>query len=261
MKFLRASVRLIRLTVWFAYMALKAIRGTRKLDFWTGASASAAYAKEWSLGVLRILNLRIEVIGTLPEDRDLLVVSNHLGYVDVVVHGALTGLRFAPKKEIRSWPLIGSFVGLSRPVWIDRSSRTKSAETLRAFEETLAHGIALIVYPEGTSTDGKHGILPFKSTPFEAAIAGNHPILPLLTSYEDLDGTMNPAWFGDQTFLPHLRRLLGLRGIRAKIYVGEVFRADGLDRKQLARKAHEKMSGMYRAFLPDYGVKNETSDV
>ncbi len=244
--FFRKLYRIACLLGWFLFMATGAIlRKLGKNPEETIRQASLDTGR-WARGILNILNIRLTVHGTMPQTQGVLIVSNHLGYLDIIVHASLMGVRFAPKKEIRSWPFLGWYVGLSCPVWIDRKSPAKSKETLEEFEKTLRIGVPLIVYPEGTSTDGLHGLRPFKSTPFEAAIKDNRPLMPIITVYTVPEGAMNPAWFGDQELLPHVWELLGIRQIKADVYISQPILPEGFDRKILAEKTRDVMLASYR---------------
>ena len=81
---------------------------------------------------------------------------------------------------------------------------------------TLQHGINMLVYPEGTSSSGD-GILPFKSTPFEAAVTAGAPVLPVLTRYLPAADGRSLAWFGDTRFFSHISSISGLKEIRAHV--------------------------------------------
>lgn len=241
----RKILRILRLLVWFLYMLLKATLRLIGKPENEKIAAGAELAGEWARGILHILNIRVTLHGSLPETKGILLVSNHQSYVDVLVHASLAGLRFAPKQEIRRWFLLGPYIGLSRPVWIDRKSPTKSRATLAEFEHTLALGVPLLVYPEGTTTDGLHGLLPFKSTPFEAVLRERRPVQPLITVYHVPCGTMNPAWYGDQELLPHIWQLLGLKEILVDVYSCKQIKPETENRKELAERVCREMSEAY----------------
>jgi len=250
--FFRKVFRITRLLIWFPRMAIRtmiAIHGKAPDE---KVRIASRHTEQWARGILHILNVKLNMHGAMPECKGVLLVSNHLGYLDIIVHASVMGVRFAPKKEILSWPFLGPYLGLSQPVWIDRKNRSKSKEILAEFEKTLELGVPLIVYPEGTSTDGLHGLLPFKSTPFEAAIKDNRPVQPVITVYHVPGNAMNPAWFGDQELLPHVWQLLGIKGIQADVYpLPLLYPGDYADRKELAEKVREKMLKVYCSAVGD----------
>lgn len=250
--FFRKIFRIIRLLLWLPDVGLRTVFALRGKTPDERIQTASLYTIQWAAGIRDIMNVHTHIHGNLPESKGVLLVSNHLGYLDIVVHASFMGVRFAPKKEIRTWPILGPYLGLSQPVWIDRKNRSKSQETLLEFEKTLELEVPLIVYPEGTSTDGLHGLLPFKSTPFEAAIKNNRPIQPMITLYKVPEGSMNPAWFGDQELLPHVWELLGIREFQADIYLlPPVYPNQYANRKELAEAVREKMLAVYQKVMEE----------
>lgn len=213
----------------------------------------AEQTRIWAAGLAAILGIEVRLHGkSNREDGGVsgLVVSNHTGYVDILTEAAAFGMRFTPKIEIRSWPVIGAYVQLSEPVWIDRSSPRKSGKTLEEFRETLRQGIPLLVYPEGTSTDGRSGLKPFKSTSFETVVGTDIPIQPVLLFYRTGKKDISPAWYGDMTLLPHLWKLLGNGKSRCDIHLLEPYRAPaGADRKQIMTEVRDRMAAEYDSIL------------
>jgi 1-acyl-sn-glycerol-3-phosphate acyltransferase len=209
--------------------------------------------KIWGRGLLDILNVKVEVHGDESPLNGALVVSNHLGVLDILVHSSLFGFRFAPKSDIRSWPFLGAYVGLTYPIWVDRGSKARSQELLAEFHDTLTNGVSLIVYPEGTSSDGKHGVLPFKSTPFEAVVKGRLPVRPVLTLYRvPATSNVEPCWYGDMTLPPHIWDLLSAPGIVAEIHVLPEFKAPAdMDRKALAEHVHALLQAEYERVMAE----------
>jgi 1-acyl-sn-glycerol-3-phosphate acyltransferase len=241
-------IRLYRITallLWAVFVALLTVPYQFKSG-WTGVKRISRFTHLWSKGIAKIVNLRVKVCGEIPSFTGGLVVSNHLSYLDIITHGSVLPLRYSPKADIAKWPILGPYIGLSRPIWTDRESRRSSIKTLRAFAKTMKHGMHLIVYPEGTSTDGRRGILPFKSTSFEAAIIGNAPILPVLINYKEASGSQPICWYGDMTLLPHVWGLLRRRSIEARLRFLPPIYPEGRSRKELASFVHDIMAREYR---------------
>lgn len=213
----------------------------------------ARQIKFWAAGICWILGIRARVHGNphAYEAAGGLVVSNHLGYVDIFLHASVFGLRFTPKSDLRKWPILGWYTDLTRPIWVDRKSKQASARMMDLFRETLQDKIPLIIYPEGTSTDGKSGILPFKTTPFAPVVGTDIPIQPIVVVYRIKDGQADPAWYGDMTFLPHFWKLLGSPGVVADVYLLPLIHAQGRDRKELAQFVRSEMLKTYEAHLDD----------
>jgi lyso-ornithine lipid O-acyltransferase len=241
-------LRVYRITALIAWSFIAAVLSipAQAQSGWKGIREVNRFAHLWNKGVARIINLRVSVSGDMPAVPGGLVVSNHTGYIDIITHGSVLPVRYTPKTDIARWPILGWYLGLSRPIWIDRGSKQASKKALRDFAKTMKKGMYLIVYPEGTSTDGKSGILPFKSTSFEAAITRDTPILPVITRYKEPSGRPTVCWFGDMTLLPHAWRVLGFPSIEAEMHFLKPIVPDGRPRKELASYVHGLMVREYK---------------
>lgn len=246
--FLRRMIRIILLLFWcLSLMLLAALSHLFVWNCWKRIRMGSTWAQIWALGASRIVGIRIRKHGNSHFQSGCLVISNHLGYLDILVHASVFSLRFAPKAEIKKWPFFGWLTALGHPVWIDRKNPRMSALYAEAFQETMAHGISMLVYPEGTSTDGKHGLLPFKSTPFASALKCNAPIMPTLLFYHSRRGGDSlAAWHDDTPFGTHLWRVLGDAGTDIDIYcLPPALPAEDEDRKALAARIHDIMETEY----------------
>ncbi|MEG2076399.1 MAG: hypothetical protein RRY34_07835, partial [Victivallaceae bacterium] len=125
--------------------------------------------------------------------------------------------------------------------------------------------IPLLVYPEGTSTTGLDGILPFKSTAFEAAVQGNKPVLPVLTFFQPADGNWNYAWTDDGTMGKNAWRVLGCKKLICDLYVLPPIEPDGRNRKELSQAVYSALNTEYQRqvnkYRKMYGVSNSDRDV
>ncbi|MGE4563756.1 MAG: lysophospholipid acyltransferase family protein [Victivallaceae bacterium] len=245
MRFLRMVWRITLLIGWFGVCSLLAvpwkIRGKAR-----GIRHNLAVTRLWARGVCRILNIHLKVIGDPDSFEGGMIVSNHQGYADILICASVFPLRFAPKVQIRSWPFLGWFVSLNFPVWIDRESRAKAAEVATELEWTLQEKLSMLVYPEGTSTDGGE-LLPFKSTPFEPVVKLQLPVLPILIRYIETPDRYPIAWYGDFTFLPHVGSFISRKRIDAMLEILPPVRPEpGESRKELANRIHDNMDKAYR---------------
>lgn len=165
----------------------------------------------------RILGFRVIVLGQPSVQAGTLFVVNHGSYLDITLIGGVIEGGFVAKSEVADWPFFGLLAKLQRTVFVDR--RIHSAHAQRdAMSERLAQGENLILFPEGTSSDGNR-LLPFKSALFSAAALDNGlvPVQPVSVAYVALDGIpmgrlfrAMVAWYGDMELLPHLWEFLGL---------------------------------------------------
>ena len=115
----------------------------------------------------RILGVRVRRIGRPITARPVLFASNHVSYLDIEVLGSLIPGSFIAKDEVAGWPLFGWLARLQRSVFIDRQVRS-TREQRDSIAGRLAANEALILFPEGTSSDGNR-VLPFKSALFSVA--------------------------------------------------------------------------------------------
>lgn len=247
MRILRRIYRVIALFLWGSWHGIYSlpIRYLYKEDH--SISRMALQTKYWGGGIVKILGIRTIVHGS-PEQYQKtggLVVANHQSYVDVFLHASIFGLRFTPKKEIKSWPILGWYTDMTRPIWVDRDSRQASGGLMEQFRDTLRHKVPLIVYPEGTTSDGRSGLKEFKTTPFETVCGTDIPVQPVISIYHPAPGDMHPAWYGDATFMPHLWALLGNRRSTADVYILPLIYPEGRNRKQLAKAVRDAMLKAY----------------
>jgi 1-acyl-sn-glycerol-3-phosphate acyltransferase len=186
---------------------------------------------------LRIYNCTVTHEGPVPTSG--LLVSNHLSYLDILVISAITPAVFVAKTEVRSWPLFGWLTQLSGAVFIERARRMNVGPANREIEAALADGALVMVFPEGTSTNGD-AVLPFRSSLLEPVTNGSHPIAVGYVHYELDDGDVGSevCYWGDHTFLPHAVNMIGKRRIRAKVRFG-TFQRTTDDRKELATQLRE----------------------
>ena len=200
----------------------------------SGLRGRALWLQRVSRRVLRIFKLEPQVTGPVPSSG--LLVSNHLSYLDVLVLMSITPAIFVAKHEIRYWPVIGWLAKLAGTLFIDRSQRTDVRRLTEEIQTVLNQGTLVILFPEGTSTNGQ-GVLPFKSSLLEPAVRQTHPITVGCIGYalEDGDVSVDICYWGNVTFFPHMLNLLSKHTIRASVRFSR-FERSGADRKELAQQ-------------------------
>lgn len=242
---IRRTIRIFLLFLWFPLASMLGIMAC--LGGWGGIKRVTRISQLWGWGISKIIGMKIKVYGDPKRIHGGIIISNHQSYLDIIAHASIFPIRFAPKAEIASWPVLGWVLAISRPIWVYRESKQSSHKTLTEYRETLEHGINLIVYPEGTSSDGT-GILPFKSTPFEAVSAGNYKIYPVLIRYLQEPGEQTLCWYGDMTMPPHCWHMLGRHSINVEIVILDPLLPEGRNRKELATFVHDYMEREYRKY-------------
>ena len=207
-------------------------------------------------GVCRILGIRLERRGNVSPARPTLFVCNHVSYLDIEALGALTTGCFVAKSEVASWPVIGLLARLQRSVFIERR-RSRAAGQRDALAKRLEDGDNIILFPEGTSSDGTR-VLPFKSALFAAAADARGPLTvqPVSIAYTGLNGSpLSPeqrshvAWYGDAELPGHLWRFLGLGTLTVTVeFHAPVAARDFPTRKALADHCQRAVAdGLSRA--------------
>ena len=162
------------------------------LRFWRDAAGALPRAFLWWVG--KVLGLRVIVKGEIARAAPVLVVSNHVSWVDIVVLGGLAPLSFVAKSEVAGWPIIGTLARLQRSIFVDRTRRTMTADIARSIGHRLVAGDTIVLFGEGTTGDGNR-VLPFRPAllasvreAMSASGAGGTPILvqPLSIVYSGL---------------------------------------------------------------------------
>jgi len=200
--------------------------------------------------VLRALGIRVTVHGPPPGQG--LVVSNHLSYLDIMILSAAMPCFFVAKAEIARWPYFGRAARTGATIFIDRTSRASTTEVARLISERLELPVPVLVFPEGTSTDGS-SVLRFHSSLFEPAVAASAPITAAAVRYVLHNGASERdlCWFDDALFLPHLWKTLGVSGFSAEVTFGEPriypdrrAAADFTHDEVVAMRAERQLSGV-----------------
>jgi 1-acyl-sn-glycerol-3-phosphate acyltransferase len=202
-------------------------------------TARALWLQRHSRRVLKIFNLEARADGPVPT-RGLLV-SNHLGYLDIFVLASLAPIVFVSKREIKFWPVVGRLTQMAGTLFVDRERRVQVGQVNDEIKSALDQGALVVLFPEGGSSNGQT-VLPFKSSLLEPAVQPAHPLSVSAIQYtiEDGDVIREVCYWGDHTFFPHLLNLLGKRAVRATVRFAPVQRT-GADRKQLAVQLREEI--------------------
>jgi 1-acyl-sn-glycerol-3-phosphate acyltransferase len=202
-------------------------------------TARALWLQRHSRRVLKIFKLEPQVTGPVPT-RGLLV-SNHLGYLDIFVLASIAPAVFVAKREIKFWPVVGWLTQMGGTLFVDRDRRVQVGWVNDEIQAALNLGALVILFPEGGSSNGET-VLPFKSPLLEPAAQSTHPLSVSAIQYtiEDGDVAGEVCYWGDHTFFPHLLNLLSKRAVCATVRFAP-FQQTGADRKQLAVQLREEI--------------------
>lgn len=228
--------------------------------------------------VLRLIGVRLHVEGAVVRDRPVLLIANHSSWLDIPVLSAIAPVSFVAKKEVGDWPGVSTLARLQRTVFVDRERRSSVGATAGEIIERLAAGDSIVLFAEGTSSDGNR-VLPFRTSLFAAA----KPTAAALASLEESGsgGVLHDAvvqtvslaytrlhgvplgradrplvgWYGDMDLPPHAWQLLKTGPLDARIVVGAPVPLDGFaDRKALARHSENEVRANVVRVLRGLGV-------
>jgi len=191
--------------------------------------------------VLHAFGIRVTVHGPVPVVG--LVVANHLSYIDIVVLSAAMPCFFVAKMEIGGWPFFGRAARTGATIFINRQSRASTFEVAGTISERLTLPVPVLLFPEGTSTDGT-SVLRFHSSLFQPAVAASAPVTSAAVRYvlHDWQSERDLCWFDDTLFLPHLWKTLGVSGFSAEVTFGQPLVYG--DRRIAAEVTHREVEAM-----------------
>lgn len=215
---------------------------------------SALWLQQSAQSVLAATGVDWQVVGELPVRG--LVVSNHLSYLDVAAFAAAMPCAFVSKIEVSRWPVFGLLARLAETIFIDRSSRASAEGAALQITGRLTPAVPILLFPEGTSTNGSE-VLRFHSRLFEPAVVARAPITSAAIGYAATDGRPEAelCWFGDEPFLPHLWKILGVENVCAHLAFG----ASRIypDRKTAAWEAQAEVEGLRATHHVDQPERGE----
>jgi 1-acyl-sn-glycerol-3-phosphate acyltransferase len=244
------QLRALRRATWIVSLLLIAmpvqavllmLPGRQKIDF-------AAFF--WR-SIARFLGLRVRSLGTPAAGggRPVIYVCNHSSWADIPAVGGRIKACFVSKDDVAGWPIVGTVARLGRTVFVSRN-RTGTLRERDEMQEKLAAGDALILFPEGTSSDGSR-VLPFRSSFFAAAYGEVKPIIqPVSVVYDRLANLPVShanravfAWYGDMDLAPHVWQLAQWQGKRVTLlFHAPLDPLDFADRKALAQAAWQAVA-------------------
>ena len=246
---LRALIRITLLLAWLIVLyppVFIAHHGRRNL------------ARDWMIrlfykGVLAICGIRLSVTSRLSDARPLMLVSNHVSYLDIPIINSIANICFTPKSEIASWPIVGGACRIAESIFIERSANAL-LKAKSAIERMLLSGRVVFLYPEATTGNGID-MLPFKSSFFtlaEEPIAGRELFIqPMALVYKRInekpiakEDWPRVAWYGDMVLLPHLWQFLQFKTLEVEIaFLNPVTIRGYGTRKALALHCQQDIAG------------------
>lgn len=199
----------------------------------------ALWQQKQSKRFLNALRVEVQVAGDFPTGG--LLVCNHLSYLDIIAIASLGPVVFVAKSDLDGWPWIGSLLRKSGTILAYRNHPIKSAQTALKIKTALSHGLTVVLFPEGTSTNGE-SVLPFRSPFFQPAHEVPAEITPAALKYTSLNGSPKEdiCYWGKHTFFSHLIKLTTIKDIVATLKLGKTQPCRS-DRKKSALYFHKEV--------------------
>jgi 1-acyl-sn-glycerol-3-phosphate acyltransferase len=195
---------------------------------WSNAETRQRHIRRWSHKLLGLCGVELDVSELAPLARGdggaagLMVIANHISWLDVYLINAWHPVRFVAKSEIRSWPVIGWLCARTGTFFIDRNRKRDTRRMLHDLVECMQQGDIVCVFPEGTTGDGLD-VLPFHANLMQAPLHAGVTVQPVGLRYLDAttgEWTPAPAYIGELTLLESLDAILRAPPMRARLTVG-----------------------------------------
>ena len=203
----------------------------------------------WAAQMLNLLGIRLVVRGTPPVCGPVLLVANHISWLDILVMHAARHCRFVSKAELRHWPLLGTLATGAGTLYIERESRRDAMRVVHRMAEALRDGDVLAVFPEGTTSDGT-GMLPFHANLLQAALSASAPVQPVALDFMDAaTGARSFAarYIDDDSLVGSLWRTLTAPPLEVRVHWGEPEAANGRGRRAWAADLRERVAALREA--------------
>ena len=175
-----------------------------------------AVVQWWYRRACRALGVRVEVAGKMAGG--CLLVCNHITWLDVVMLGSQGHLGFLSKSEVRHWPVIGWMSAVVGTLFIERGANQVGAVTAE-ISARIARGGTLVIFPEGTTTEGA-GVARFYPPLFSIALQPGLGVQPVALSYrcgDEPPPDRSVAYVGEQTLMANLWGVLRHPGVVARV--------------------------------------------
>ena len=264
---IRVLYRLLMIVLWFFLMFVIFV-----ISKMLNLNIKNSMPRLFHQGFLKLLNVKVILHGTLRTNKPGLLISNHASWIDISILSSLTNICFIAKSEVSGWPIVGFLARLQDTVFIERKIN-RVIKQKKEILNFLSRGKKLVLFPEGTSSDGNR-VLKFKSSLFsigetEEGKLGGYEFQAVTICYSGLNGLPmsrsqrpNVAWWGNMNLFNHLWNLFSLNAIKVTVTAHEPI-TNIENRKIMSQIAWKQISfGMGKALsgCPEPVSVKETAD-
>ncbi len=218
-----------------------------------GLRGRQALIRSWSEHLLRLMNIESRVRG-MPRDGlpgNMLIVANHVSWLDIFVLNTVQPARFIAKSELRRWPLVGLMISGCGTLFLERERRRVAHRVNDRARDVRAAGDTIAIFQEGTTTDGT-SLLPVHGSLLQPVIdAGGH-VQPIAIRYLNRDGSYcdAPAYVGELTFMSSFWRVLGERAMVVEMTLTPPLATPGRHRRELSRASEQAIREVLGSSAP-----------
>ncbi len=235
------AVRLVRSAR--ALMHIVGGLGTTVFIFpWVGPTTRQNLIRRWCRQFLAMLKVEARVHWRHGEGMpgNVLIVANHISWLDIFVLSSFQPARFIAKADLRRLPVVGRLIGNVGTLFIERERRRDTHTVNRRTVEALERGDIVAVFPEGTTGDGT-GLLKFHSSLLQSAVDAKAHVQPIAIRYRTPSDAYcaAPAYVGELSLVGSFWRVTGERRMTAELHVMPPFPAGTAHRRELSRAAEE----------------------
>ena len=202
---------------------------------WLSPKGVRSIVSVWSRITLACMGVKLQIQHSqASSQRTMLVVSNHISWLDILALQAVMPVVFVAKSDIKSWPVIGWMVSLAGTCFIDRTRRTALRTVHSTLTTHLQAGQSVCIFPEGTTSDGRQ-VLPFHAGLLQAAIEARVPVQPVCLNYSN----QAAAYIDDMTLIGSLGAILLTPNLSVTINALPTLSFEATTRQTLSQYAHK----------------------
>lgn len=246
MHWLRRYGRLLRLALHILHGMLLTVwlSGLMRMNF--NMPFYQRVTQWWLRQITRILGVHVKVYGE-PAPAPVLMVANHISWLDIALLGGYSQPRFLSKQEVRAWPVVGWLAATSGTLFITRGKAGAAAQAATTIGEALQAGRTVLLFPEGTTTTG-NDVRTFHARLFAPALEAGIAVQPVALRYPTQNGLTHPLipYVDQQSLWDNLQGILGEPRLSAEIHFLPVLQTAGADRKTIAAACEQQIRSIVR---------------
>ncbi|WP_432785451.1 hypothetical protein AAEX37_02291 [Oligella sp. MSHR50489EDL] len=237
-------IRVLRFLIRLVLLVLLLIIGL----FFTGfifpllkQSQRESIIKAWSKLLILVLGVKVRVEGSPIQQGAVMLVANHVSWIDIFILNSCRTTAFVAKKEIKDWPVVGRLVAQAGTIFVDRSSRSAMRGVNQELDIRYAKGMCTGLFPEGTTSDGL-SVKSFFGGLLEAPLKAQVPIQPVaILLYFKGERSGYPSFIGDETLVHNIWVLLSNFGISVTVRYLQPLSGEGINRVEAAQHCYEQI--------------------